>query len=54
MEKKNVDFLNICCQKNDVIYKLLRPLAISIYPYTLLSNFEIAKNSEVKIDVRCL
>jgi hypothetical protein len=49
-----IDYLQVCCRKDDFLYPLIKPYAISIYPYYILSDFPLAETDSVGIDVRCL
>ncbi|WP_373497142.1 hypothetical protein [Aquiflexum sp.] len=49
-----IDYLQVCCRKDDFLYPLMKPYAISTYPYYILSDFPLVETDSVGIDVRCL
>ena len=51
---QEIDYLTVCCQPSDRIYRMLKPIAMNVYPYLLLSTFPIQAGDNVNIDVRCL
>jgi len=54
LQADKIDQLLVCCQKNDVIYKAVRPLAIHCYDYWVLSDFILRPHDAFTIDARCL
>ena len=54
LENTGIDYLMVCCRKNDSIYGMLNPLSINTYGYHILSDFPVSQKDEVTIDVRCL
>jgi hypothetical protein len=54
LENTGIDYLMVCCRKNDSIYRMLNPLSINTYGYHILSDFPLSQKDEVTIDVRCL
>ena len=49
-----IDYLQVCCRKDDFLYPLIKSYAISSYPYYILSDFPLVETDSVGIDVRCL
>lgn len=49
-----IDYLQVCCRKDDFLYPLIKSYAISTYSYYILSDFLLVKTDSVGIDVRCL
>ena len=49
-----IPYLNVCCAKNDFVYKLLKPIALSITPYNLFDTLGNTNRKNIGIDVRCL
>ncbi|HET7732873.1 MAG TPA: hypothetical protein VFK73_03465, partial [Paludibacter sp.] len=54
LEKMNIKHLMVCCRKNDAIYNFLNKVAIDIYKYAIISDFELKETDHLTIDVRCL
>ncbi|MGI9532908.1 GNAT family N-acetyltransferase [Lutimonas sp.] len=54
LQKRNIQYLNICCTKDDFVYKLFNPIAISRMPYSLLNTFGVTNGQRLSLDVRCL
>ena len=54
LQKKNIDYLMVCCRRNDSIFNSLKKLSINTYPYYLLTDFPVADKDEIELDVRCL
>ncbi len=49
-----VNTLVVCCKKNDLMWKALKPFAIHSMPSYILADFPIHHDDTVTIDVRCL
>lgn len=54
LEGNEVDYLMICCRKNDKIFNVLKNDAINRTGYCILSDFALNKTDKISIDVRCL
>lgn len=54
LERLDINFLMICCQKNDAIFNALKNIALNFTSYYMLCDFPINKTDKVTIDVRCL
>lgn len=54
MEKQGMQYLMVCCTKNDSIYRTLSKLAINKYEYSIISDFPLQAHDNLCIDVRCL
>ncbi len=54
LEARDVQYLTVCCQRRDPVYRLLRPRAINALDYLIVSNFQIGAKDRFRIDVRCL
>ena len=54
LQEENIQYLNVCCQKGDFVWKALKSLAINAFPYTLMSTFETSPENKIELDVRCL
>ena len=54
LRKKGIDYLLVCCQKNDGIYKFLKSSSINTYNYCIVTDFAVNNDDAVTIDVRCL
>lgn len=54
LHNKNIQYLNVCCTKEDLTFELLRPYAINSLPYTMLNTFEVQNEQHLTLDVRCL
>jgi hypothetical protein len=54
LHNKNIQYLNVCCTKEDLTYELLRPYAINSLPYTMLNTFKVQNGHHLTLDVRCL
>ena len=54
LNEMGIQFLNICCTKGDSIYKMLKPHAINILDYGMMSTGNIQSGSDLKMDVRCM
>lgn len=54
LDDQGINFLMVCCCKDDPIYTSLKPLAIHTQDYLILSDFPLHPNDELTIDVRCL
>jgi hypothetical protein len=54
LKNNNIEFLMVCCQKNDWIYQYFKPYSIDEYGYYIISDFPLKRSDEVTIDVRCL
>lgn len=54
LESNGVDYLMVCCRKNDMIFNVLKNDAINRTGYCILSDFALNKTDKISIDVRCL
>ena len=54
LEQEGVTYLSVCCQKGDDVYRLLKPLAINVYDYMLLSTMPLYPGDKIELDIRCL
>ena len=54
LQKRNIQYLNVCCTKDDFAYKLFNPIAINTMPYSLLNTFGVTNGQKLSLDVRCL
>lgn len=54
LHNKNIQYLNVCCTKEDLTYELLRPYVMNSLPYTMLNTFEVQNGQHLTLDVRCL
>jgi len=54
LHKNNIQYLQVCCSKNDSIYQFLKLNSISTYSYTLVTDFQLSAKDQVTLDVRCL
>lgn len=54
LEKKNIKYLLVCCRKGDMTYNSLKKIAIDVYKYAIISDFELKETDNLTIDVRCL
>lgn len=53
LEKRGINYLSVCCRKKEECYRLLKPLAINRYSYSLLSSFPVGPEDRIELDVRC-
>ncbi len=54
LQNKNIQYLNVCCTKDDFAYELLKPYAMNLLPYTMLNTFGVQNGHQLTLDVRCL
>ena len=54
LKNKEIKYLQVCCQKNDTIYRYLKNSSINTYKYYLVSDFSLKNKQSVTLDVRCL
>jgi hypothetical protein len=54
LQNKNIQYLNVCCTKEDMAYQLLKPYAMNSLPYTMLNSFGVENGHHLTLDVRCL
>jgi hypothetical protein len=54
LESSGINYLMVCCKKNDAIFNALKSSAINCMEYYMLCDFPVNKTDEVTIDVRCL
>lgn len=54
LESIGVNYLMVCCRKNDLVFNTLQNDAINCISYYILSDFTLNKTDEITIDVRCL
>lgn len=53
LEKKSINYLNVCCSNKDIIYNTFKPLSISTYQYYMICSFRINNDDILKFDVKC-
>jgi hypothetical protein len=54
LKKDNIDYLMVCCKKNDWLYHMFKSISIDEYSYYIISDFPLKESDEITIDVRCL
>lgn len=54
LQKRNIQYLNVCCIQGDFIYNLFDPVAVNKMSYSLLNTFGSANGQKLSLDVRCL
>ena len=54
LQDHNIPYLNVCCTRHDAAYQLLKPLAMNVLPYIMLSTFAVQNGQKLTLDVRCL
>lgn len=54
LQQKGVDYLLVCCRREDSLYHSLKKISVNTYGYYLISDFKLTKKDAVTIDVRCL
>ena len=51
---QGIQYLLVCCRRNDIIYQYLRHSSINTYDYYLMGNQDFSAQSSITMDVRCL
>jgi len=54
LQQNGINYLLVCCRKNDIIYNTLKDISINTYGYYMISDFQLSNKDAVTIDVRCL
>lgn len=54
LEKREIQYLNVCCLQNDPVYQNLNSLSINVLKYSLLNTFSVKNGDNISVDVRCL
>ncbi len=54
LKKDNIDYLMVCCKKNDWLYRIFKSISIDEYSYYIIADFPLKESDEITIDVRCL
>lgn len=54
LHAEKINYLMVCCRKNDSIYNYLKRNSINTYSYYILADFELLSKDNLAIDVRCL
>jgi hypothetical protein len=54
LEKNEVNYINVACQKNDPVYTLLKTYSIFTYDNYIVADFPLRPNDKITLDVRCL
>jgi hypothetical protein len=51
---QGIQYLLVCCQRNDVVYHFLHPSSINTYDYNIMGSENFADHATLTMDVRCL
>lgn len=51
---RGIQYLLVCCQRNDVVYHFLHPSSINTYDYNIMGSKNFAGHTTLTLDVRCL
>ncbi|WP_018477625.1 GNAT family N-acetyltransferase [Pontibacter roseus] len=52
--KEGINYLQICCQPDDYVYKALHRSALNVYGYYLVSTDKLSPKDTLTLDIRCL
>ncbi|MBD1396423.1 GNAT family N-acetyltransferase [Pontibacter sp. JH31] len=52
--KEGINYIQICCQPSDPVYRALHKSAINAFSYYLVSTQEFDAHKRITVDVRCL